>query len=73
MAKAQLQKFNNAVDAANIPYQPRSTNSTAYAGTAYGVITGKEAPSRQVLPGSDVNLKSKIPACSTDPKICGFR
>jgi hypothetical protein len=69
-AKSTLSKFNAAVDSAKISYKPQSTNSNAYAGTAYQVVTGKQAPSMHALPGSDVNLKPKIPACGK-PGTCG--
>jgi len=59
-AAATLQNFNNKVDAANIDYKPLSTNSNAYAGTAYAELTGKPAPSSSTLPGSDVNLKKQL-------------
>jgi hypothetical protein len=59
----KLSSFNKAVDSANISYRPQTTNSNAYASTAYSVVTGKPAPSMQVLPGSNVNLKPQIPAC----------
>lgn len=70
-AKATLSSFNKAVDSANISYKPQSTNSNAYAGTAYNVLTSKPAPSEHVLPGSNVNLKPQIPACTSTPKVCG--
>lgn len=70
-AEATLQKFNKGVDSAKISYKPRSTNSNAYAGTAYGVLTGKTPPSSGVLPGSDVGLKPRIPMCTTQPTSCG--
>ncbi|MGH7239193.1 MAG: hypothetical protein ACREHG_03895, partial [Candidatus Saccharimonadales bacterium] len=70
-AKATLSKFNDAVNAANIAYKPRSTNSNAYANTAYQALTGEAPPnSPHTLPGSNVNLKPKIPACSTS-NVCG--
>lgn len=70
-AVATLQKFNNAVDSAKIDYKPRTDNSNAYAGTAYQVLTGQAPPSSGTLPGSNVNLKPQIPACTRDPKVCG--
>jgi hypothetical protein len=72
-AEATLSKFNQAVDSAKIDYTPRSDNSNAYAGTAYQALTGKTAPSLSVLPGSNNNLKPQIPACISDPKVCGGR
>jgi len=69
-AKSTLQGFNNAVDSANIAYKPRSDNSNAYAGTAYTVLTRQPAPTSQSLPGSNVDLKPKIPACATST-VCG--
>lgn len=59
-AAATLQVFNNKVDAAKIDYKPLSTNSNAYAGTAYTNLTGKAAPSSSALPGSDVSLKEQV-------------
>ena len=67
----KLQTFNDAVDAAKIDYKPRSDNSNAYGGTAYAVVTGKTPPSSHVLPGSDVDLRPKIPECSSNPEVCG--
>ncbi len=55
-AAGKLQAFNNDVDSSSVAYKPTSTNSNAYAGTAYTVLTGKDAPSSDFLPGSDVNL-----------------
>lgn len=72
-AKSTLQKFNQAVDKANIPYTPQTQNSNAYAGTAYGVLTGRTAPSSTQLPGSAVNLKPQIPQCSSNPQVCGSK
>ena len=68
---AKLQTFNTAVDKAKIDYKPRSTNSNAYAGTAYKVVTGKAAPASPVLPGSKVNLTPLIPQCTSTPGTCG--
>jgi len=59
-AAAKLQNFNNKVDGAKIDYKPLSTNSNAYAGTAYSELTGKPAPSSSDLPGSDVSLKKQL-------------
>lgn len=70
-AEATLSKFNSSVDAAKIDYKPLSTNSNAYANTAYQVLTGSTPPSSSVLPGSDVSLKSQIPACSENS--CGSK
>jgi hypothetical protein len=69
-AVGALNNFNRAVDSANIAYRPQSTNSNAYAGTAYNVLTGKTAPSSSSLPGSNLNLKPQIPQCTSDPKVC---
>lgn len=66
----RLRTFNSAVDSAGISYRAQSTNSNAYAGTAYEAATGREAPTRGVLPGSKVDLKPMIPQCQSDPKIC---
>ena len=52
-----LQKFNNAVDSANINYKPTTTNSNAYAATAYNVLTGEAPPVSERLPGSEVDLR----------------
>ncbi|MGN6850627.1 MAG: hypothetical protein ACTHJK_14320, partial [Sphingomicrobium sp.] len=70
LAVSTLQRFNGAVDSANITYRPQSTNSNAYAGTGYLVLTGKTPPSSSSLPGSNLNLKPQIPQCS-NPKVCG--
>ncbi len=70
-AEDTLKVFNKAVDSANVPYTPRQDNSNAYAGTAYQVLTGRTAPSSSTLPGSEHNLKPQIPACTSDPKVCG--
>jgi len=70
-AAATLQKFNSAVDSAKVDYKPRTDNSNAYAGTAYQVLTGKTPPSSGTLPGSNVNLMPQIPACTSDPRVCG--
>lgn len=67
----RLRTFNNAVDEAGISYRSQSTNSNAYGNTAYEAVTGRDAPSRQVLPGSEVDLKPLIPKCQSDPKVCG--
>lgn len=69
-AVGALDKFNRVVDSANIAYRPQSTNSNAYAGTAYNVLTGNSPPSSRSLPGSNLNLKPQIPQCSSDPKVC---
>jgi RHS repeat-associated protein len=68
-AVEKVKIFSGAVDNANIPYQPTSTNSNAFAGAAYEVLTGEEAPSSSNLPGSEVSLQNQIPACS-ETKVC---
>jgi hypothetical protein len=62
-AEAKLQKFNNAVDAAKIPYTPRSDNSNAYAGSAYRQLTGRTPPSSSSRPGSNNDLTNKTGFC----------
>jgi hypothetical protein len=69
-AVGTLGNFNRAVDSANISYRPQSTNSNAYAGTAYNALTGKTSPSSSSLPGSNLNLKPQIPQCTSNPKLC---
>jgi RHS repeat-associated protein len=75
-AKASLTTFNRSIDSANIAYRPTSTNSNAYAGTAYNVLTGKTPPSSSKLPGSDVNLQKPPPPppkydlCTAHPGAC---
>ena len=59
-AASKVGSFNNKVDASNIDYKPLSTNSNAYAGSAYTELTGKAAPTSKALPGSDVNLKENL-------------
>ena len=59
-AMATLGKFNQSVDSAGITYQPRGTNSNAYAGTGYSVLTGRAAPTSGSLPGSNVDLRPVI-------------
>lgn len=77
-AQATLGSFNRSVDSANIPYRPLSTNSNAYAGTAYSVLTGRPAPATGVLPGSTVDLRPainpppppKYDTCVSHPGAC---
>jgi hypothetical protein len=45
------------VNAAKIPYRPRSTNSNAYAFNAAEVLFSVSVPSRSSLPGSETKLK----------------
>lgn len=69
--QTKITEFNKAVDAAKIDYTPRSDNSNAYAGTAYNVITGRDAPTGFFRPGSGNDLRPQIPTCQSSPDVCG--
>jgi RHS repeat-associated protein len=65
--KTKLEKFNNAVNKAEIDYRPKTTNSNGYAVTGYKDITGKSAPELKSAPGSHLNLKAKTPQSASPP------
>lgn len=68
--QTKVTNFNKAVDDAKIDYKPRSDNSNAYAGTAYNVITGRDAPTSMARPGSGNDLRPQIPTCQSKPDVC---
>lgn len=49
-------KIATAVNNANIPYRPESTNSNAFANTAYKELTGKTPPQQDVAEGAETKL-----------------
>jgi RHS repeat-associated protein len=59
--KNKLDKTNAAINRAEIDYRPKTTNSNAYAGTAYKDVTGKTAPALTSAPGSTITLKHEMP------------
>ena len=52
----ELNSYAREVNAASIPYRPKSTNSNAYAFSAIERITGKRVPSDPYMPGSGVKI-----------------
>jgi RHS repeat-associated protein len=68
--RSQLESFGQAVNDARIDYRPKSTNSNAYAGTAYQAITGETAPVNEELKGSGTDLGPLIPECKSPKGSC---
>lgn len=55
-----IENFNGKLNGAKVPYLPLSTNSNSYAATVYQLITGKDAPVNEAIPGGDHNLNDDI-------------
>lgn len=49
-------EISNAVNASQIPYQPQSTNSNAFANATYQKLTGKVPPDQENASGSSTKL-----------------
>ncbi|HEY0199190.1 MAG TPA: RHS repeat-associated core domain-containing protein [Rhodanobacter sp.] len=67
--------ISTAVNAANIPYLPKTTNSNSYANTTYQWLTGKTAPHQDYFTGPKTPLpvtrpKTPPPCKSVYPGEC---